>query len=100
MKHIQEYVMQIREELEGAKDYAEKSLYWKYEGNDNRYRQYHSMAEQELSHSSIIHQLAVEDIDKMKQRGYNPTAEMEEQWQKSHAEYVEKVAWIKQMLAM
>ena len=100
MKHIGEYVEEIDEELCDAKNYAEKAIYWKYEGNANRYKQYYSMSEQELSHANIIHQMAVEDINKMRDQGFTAPEEMEEIWRQSHAEYVEKTAWIKKMLEM
>ena len=100
MKHIQEYVMQINEELDGAKDYAEKALYWKYEGNSNRYKTYLDMANAELDHALKLHSLAVEDVAKLKERGYTPPQEMQDVWDKSHAMYVEKMAWVRQMLAM
>ena len=74
MKHIQEYVLAIDEELEGAKDYAEKALYWKYEGNTAKYKSYNEMANDELKHVNLLHTMAVEDVDKLKEKGFVPIA--------------------------
>lgn len=100
MKHIQEYVEKIKDELEDAKDYAEKAAYWKYEGNASRQKYYYEMANDELKHAKMIHDLAVEDINKMKEQGYTAPEKMQEAWMLSHAEYVDKAAWVKQILTM
>jgi hypothetical protein len=57
------------------------------------------MASDELRHSSFLHEWAVAEIEELS-KVYTPPVWMEEKWEKSHKEYVEKVAWIKQMLAM
>lgn len=100
MKHIQEYVLAIDEELEGAKEYAEKALYWKYEGNTAKYKSYNEMANDELKHVNLLHTMAVEDVAKLKEKGYNPTERMQAMWDKSHKDYVEQTAFIRQMLTM
>ena len=38
--------------------------------------------------------------DSSKHQGYMSKAEMQEKWDKAHVQYVEKAAWIRQMLAM
>lgn len=100
MKHIQEYVLAIDEELEGAKEYAEKAIYWKYEGKAERYKFYAEMANDELKHTRYLHDMATEDVNKLKDQGYKAPEKMEAIWEKSHKNYVETVAWIKQMLTM
>lgn len=100
MKHIKEYVLAIEEELEGAKEYTEKALYWKYENNIERYKIYFDMANAEIDHAIKLHSLAVEDVSKMRDQGFVAPEEMEEIWRHSHAEYVEKTAWIRKMLEM
>jgi hypothetical protein len=46
-----------------------------------------------------IHEWAVADVD-MLSKIYTPPVEMQEKWDKAHKEYVEKIAWVKQMLAL
>lgn len=100
MKKIQEYVEKIDDELCDAKDYAEKYLYFKAKGDNPKLSKYYlEMSQNEIQHSTYLHDMVVEEIETLK-KVYKPTTEMEEAWDKSHKQYVEKVAWIKQMLAM
>lgn len=99
MTKIKKSVDAIDEELEGAKEYAEKYVEYKASGNMPRANKYKEMAQDELKHSTYIHQMAVEDIDEIN-KVYQPTVEMQEKWDKSHKEYVERTAWIKQMLSL
>lgn len=99
MKKIKEYVEGIADELCGAKDYAEKSLWYKAKGSP-RYATYKAMAQTELDHAEKLHQMAVEDIEELKRVYPEVPQEMEDAWVKSHKDFVEKVAWIKQMMAM
>lgn len=99
MKAIKHYVDLIEEEIEGAKEYAEKYVECKAKGNTNRAMKFKEMATEELKHSTYIHDIAVQDIEEIK-KVFTPPVEMQEAWDKSHKEYVERVAWIRQMLAM
>lgn len=104
MTKIKKYVEKIEDELEGAKEYAEKYIEYKAMGNmsrDNmsRANKYKELANTELQHAMTIHQFSVEDVEELK-KVYTPPVEMEKKWEESHKEYVEKSAWIKQMLAM
>lgn len=99
MTKIKKSVDAIDEELEGAKDYAEKYVECKASGNTQWANRYKEMAQDELKHANYIHDKAVADIEEIN-KVYKPTVEMQEKWDKSHKEYVERTAWIKQMLAM
>jgi hypothetical protein len=99
MKAIKMYVDSIEEEIEGAKDYAEKYVEAKAKGDVAKANRYKEMANDELKHAMYLHEWAVATIDEIS-RVYKAPAEMEEKWQKAHKEYVEKAAWVKQMLAM
>lgn len=99
MRLIKEYVEHIEEEIDGAKEYAEKYVECKVKGNMQVANQYKEMANDELRHASYIHEWAVKEIEELR-KVYTPPASMLEKWEKAHREYVEKVAWIKQMLAM
>ena len=100
MRRIKEYVDRINEELEDAKEYAESYIEWKSRTDGNNFAiKYKEMAMDELKHANYIHDIALEEIDRL-ETVYTPTEEMLEMWKKSHAKYVEKTAWIKTMLNM
>lgn len=99
MKKIQDYVDKIDEEIEDAKRYAEQYVYEKAANNQKRAQTYHAMSQDELKHSTLLHDMAVEEIEQLR-KVYTPPKEMEEAWNKSHIAYVDRVAWIKNMLTM
>lgn len=99
MTHIKRFVEHIEEEIEGAKEYAEKYVEYKAKGDMQTAAKYKAMAEDELHHASIIHEQAVKEIDQLS-KVITPPAEMMEKWQHEHAEYVENAAWVRQMLAL
>lgn len=99
MRIIQNYVDKIDDELEGAKDYAEKYVEYRVKGDGTTANRYKEMANDELKHAMYEHEWAVKEVGELS-KIYTPPAHMQEIWDKSHKEYVEKVAWIKQMLTM
>lgn len=99
MTKIKAYVEQIDEELCDAKEYAEKYVEAKSKNNSAWMNKYKEMAQDELKHSMYLHDIAIAEIEEIN-KVYQPTQEMQEKWDKSHKKYVEKSAWIKQMLAM
>lgn len=98
MKRIQELVDLIDEELEGAKNYAEEYLTRKSK-NDSLASRFKQMATEELGHADTLHGAAVAEIEQL-EKVYTPPVEMENAWKMAHKEYIEKAAWIKQMLTM
>jgi hypothetical protein len=99
LRAIKKYVEAIEEEIEGAKDYAEKYVEAKAKGDIGRANRYKEMAGDEIKHAMYVHEWAVADVE-MLSKVYTPPAEMMEKWEKAHKEYVEKIAWIKQMLSL
>ena len=99
MRSIKAYVEHIDEELEGAKDYAEKYVEAKAKGNMSMANKYKEMASDELRHAGYVHEFAVAEIDALS-KVYTPPVEMQKKWEEAHKEYVEKAAWIRQMLSM
>lgn len=99
MRKIQKYVKQIDEELCGAKNYAECYVEYKAKGDSTWASRFKEMANDELRHAMFIHDLATQEIAQLN-TVFTAPVEMQEAWDKSHVEYVEKEAWIKQMLAM
>ena len=100
MKKIKEYVEGIEEEICGAKNYIEKALWYKAQGNTIRYNKYREMAMQELQHGENLHTFCVEDIAKLEEVYPEVPTEMMDKWNESHKKFVEKTAWVKQMIAM
>jgi len=105
MRKIKKYVENISEELEDAKRYMETALEYKAAGSSNvtnadRYSRYKEMSIQELGHAQAIHDFAVQDIEQLRTVYPDIPQEMMDKWDKSHIEYVEKAAWIKQMQSM
>jgi hypothetical protein len=99
MKYIKKLVDAIDEEIESAKEYAEQYVELKAKNDMQKASKYKEMANDELKHATYEHEFVakeIEDVGKV----YTPPVEMQEAWDKAHKEYVEKVAWIKQMLAM
>lgn len=99
MRYIKEIVEQLDEEIEGAKKYAEKYVEYKAKNNMSWANKFKEMATDELKHSTYIHEIAVQEIEELK-KIYSPPVSMQEKWEHEHKEYVEKVAWVKQMLTM
>ena len=99
MRKIQVLVDQINEEIEGAKCYAETYLEYKAKGNSAWAAKYKGMADDELRHATIIHDRSVEEINELS-KVYTTPVEMQKAWDESHKMYIERVAWIKQMLSM
>ena len=99
MKIIKNFVDHIEDEIESAKEYAEKYVEYKVKEDMQTASRYKEMANDELKHAMYVHEMAVKEIDKLS-KVYTPPAEMLEKWEKAHKDYVEKVAWVKQMLAM
>ena len=100
MTKIKKYVEDIADELCSAKDYAEKYLWYKAKSNNMRASKYKEMAMQELEHATNLHSFAMEDIEVLESVYPEIPQSMMDTWEKSHTEYVEKMAWVKQMLAM
>ena len=103
MEKIKKLADEIMDELHSAKEYAEEYLTFKastYKPDSNEWAtRYKQMSEQELQHARYIHDRVVEEIEELR-KVYTPPEEMMETWEADHKKYIEKAAWIRQMLAM
>ena len=97
MKLIKWYANAIGEELDDAKEYAEKSIECRVKGDIPSANKFKEMAHDELKHATYLHEMAVQAINEVRQY-YTPPVAMQDAWEKAHREFVEKTAWIKQML--
>lgn len=100
MTKIKKYVKGIEDELEGAKCYIEKALWYKSQGDTKRYNMYKEMSLDELEHAHNLHEMAVEDIEQLESVYPTIPEKMLKAWEDSHNEFIEKTAWIKQMQNM
>ena len=99
MTKIKRQVEHILDELEGAKEYAECYVSEKAKGNTQWATRYKEMANDELKHAMYLHDKVTVEIEEIS-KVYTPPQEMMDKWEHDHKEYVEKSAWIKQMLAL
>ena len=90
---------EMLDELCSAKDYAEKYVEYKASNESQWAGRFNEMAKDELKHADYLHELAVNEINKLSSV-YTPPTEMMEKWDADHKKYVEKAAWIKQMLML
>lgn len=99
MKKIKMLVDEINDELESAKTYAEERVDYKVRRDPNWASRFEEMAYDELKHAGYLHDLVASDISALREV-YTPPEDMLDKWNKAHAKYVEKAAWIKQMLLL
>jgi ferritin len=99
MQIIKKYVEQMLDELESAKEYAEKYVEFKSRGQLQRAGHYREMAADELKHANFIHEWATEEVESIS-KVYTPPASMREKWELDNRKYVEDVAIVKQILGM
>ena len=100
MKKIKDLADGIKEEVCDAKAYAEKYVEEKVNGNTSIATKYKEMANDELKHAGYLHEFVMAEINKIKSSGIQYPPSMEERWQAVHTEYVDKAAWVKQMLTL
>ena len=96
IKNLSENIM---EEVCGAKHYAECYIEEKAKNNTQWANRFKEMANDELKHANYLHEWTVAEIEKLKSV-YTPPQEMLDSWEHTHKKYVEKAAWVKQMLTM
>ena len=99
MRSIKKLVDHIEEELEGAQEYAERYVECKAKGNSQNAGKFKEMAADELRHATMLHEMAVAEITELN-KVFKAPVEMQDKWDHAHKKFVEKTAWIKQMLAM
>lgn len=100
MERIKKFADHIKDEICDAKTYAENYVQAKVDGNSSAATKYKEMASDELKHAGYLHEMVVSEINKIKSTGIQYPAEMEERWNTVHKEYVDKAAWVKQMLTL
>ena len=78
---------------------AEEYLTFKADDNTTWAKRYLEMANDELKHADYIHERVVAEIEELRET-YTPPQNMLDKWNEDHKKYIEKAAWIRQMLSM
>ena len=99
MTRIKNLADEIKDELCSAKEYAEEYLTYKAKEDSGWANRYKEMATDELKHADYIHERVVDEIEELR-KTYTPPQEMLDKWDSDHKKYIEKAAWIRQMLSM
>ena len=99
MRLIKKYVDMMKDEIESAKEYAEQYVEHKVKNDMQTATRYKEMANDELKHAGYIHDRVVVEIETLR-KVYTPPQDMLDKWDADHKKYIEKTAWIRQMLAM
>lgn len=103
MRKLLEYIDQMNEEIETAKDYAETYLEYKVDNQNKRSEEfatkYKSMAEDEIKHAIFLNDVATLRVSEVNEV-YTLPVDVLDVWNSSHQRLVEKIAWLKQMLTM
>ena len=99
MKLIHKLIESFEEELEGAKEYAEKYIDSKARGNIVRAEKYSEMAKDELKHAGYMKEFAIKDYEEIK-KVYPVPDETEEAFEHALKKSSECMATVKQMLSM
>lgn len=97
MKMVHKIIEHINEELEGAKEYAERYIECRAKGNSSRAAKYKEMANDELRHAGYIYDFAVQDVTDIK-KVYPMPVEADDAWNHATKHYAECVAMVKHML--
>lgn len=97
MKSIDKMIEHIDEEVEGAREYAEKYIECKARGHTARASKYKEMAFDELKHAEIVYAFAEEDIDNIR-KVYPLSIDEEERWAHAKKKMHEHIAHIKSYL--
>lgn len=99
MKILHDYIEEIEDELEGAKEYAEKYVACKSKGNTGPANMYKEMSHDELKHAMYMYDFALSDIDQINSIYKMPVKDFD-MWEAMKRKYAEHVALIRQMLSI
>lgn len=97
MKYIDELLEKIKDEIEGAEEYAEQYIIHKANNNMTRSAQFREMALQEINHATILRDFSIQDVDAMK-KVFTLSEEDKEHWEKCLKKFNEKIAVLRHMV--
>ena len=99
MKILEKMLDHLEDEIEGAREYAEKYIECKARGNMPRANRYKEMANDELKHASFLREMDMADVSELK-RSYNMTEEEQRTWDHGQKRLTDEMALIMHILSM
>ena len=99
MKLIDKMLEHLEEEVEGAREYAEKYIECKARGNIARANRYKEMAHDELKHANFLKEMDMADVDELS-RVYAMTEEEKTCWEHGMKHLTDQMAMVMHILAM
>lgn len=97
MKYIDELVEKVKDEIEGAEEYAERYITYRA-NNSARASQFREMATQELHHATILRDYAIQDVEAIK-KVHSLSEEEEERWEHCLKKIHERISVLQYMLS-
>lgn len=99
MRKLEKMIDDIHEEVDGAREYAEKYIESKAKGNIPRATRYKEMANDELKHANYIRDFAIADAESIK-HVHTLTEEEVEAWERSHKRLNDEIAMVQHLISM
>lgn len=99
MKAIDDLAYQMIDEVEGARNYAEKYIESKAIGDSQLMSRFYEMAQDELKHAEYIYDKMVKEIEKIDAVVSMPSKSVDE-WNRHKSKYIECAAWVKYILSL
>ena len=99
MKMIDKMLDALHEEVEGAKEYAEKYINCKAKGHISEATKYKEMSNDELKHAGYLREMDLAEFDELK-KVYEMTEDEQEKWERGHNRIGEQMALVKRILTM
>lgn len=99
MKILDHMIEDLEEEVDGAREYAEKYIECKAKGNTARATKYKEMAMDELKHAGYIREFAISDAESVK-HVHTLTEEETSAWEHAHKKLNDEIAMVHHLLSM
>ena len=99
MKTVEKMLEHLEEEVEGARDYAEKYIECKARGNITRANKYKEMAHDELKHATFLKEMDMADVEDLK-KVYPMTEEEHHHWEHGLKHLTDQMAMVMHILSM
>ena len=99
MKLLEKMLDHLEDEIEGAREYAEKYIECKARGTMPRANRYNEMANDELKHASFLREMDIADVSELK-RAYQMTEEEQSLWDHGQKRLTDEMALIMHILSM